>query len=240
MGRRRRGGLNPGGGFSPRAFPGLVLWLDASYITGLNDGNSINTELLDLSGNGYHATQSTAAQRPIYKVSIINGRPVVRFDGTDDYLATAAFASALVQPTSIFIIGSMANAEGDTAYFYDGIAVGSRNGFLSDIEQAPDGPYLFAGLDFKPTATLPKNEFIILSVLFNGASTEVYKNGASWGTGNPGTNSLSGLQLGISVAFTSPGQDDIAALLIYNPGLTASNRQRVERYWGNRYGITVS
>src|SRR3990167_10530119 len=99
IGRRRRGGLNPGGGFSPKAIPGLVFWADASYITGLNDGDSVTT-WNDLSGNDNHATQSTAAQKPILKLNIINGRPVVRFDATDDNLVITNGGTRSAEHTS--------------------------------------------------------------------------------------------------------------------------------------------
>src|SRR3990167_2153597 len=69
----------------PTEIPGLMFYSDASYITGLNDGDSVTT-WNDLSGNGNHATQATASQKPIYKVNIINGKPVVRLDSVDDNL----------------------------------------------------------------------------------------------------------------------------------------------------------
>ena len=72
--------------WAPTDLSNLLLWLDASQITGLNDGDAV-ASWTDLSGNGNHATQSTAAAKPTYKTNIINGLPVVRFDG-GDFLST--------------------------------------------------------------------------------------------------------------------------------------------------------
>lgn len=44
----------------------------------------------DISGNGNTISQSTTANKPIYKAEAFNGFPCVRFDGTDDYLINNA------------------------------------------------------------------------------------------------------------------------------------------------------
>lgn len=63
-------------------FPGLKIWLDAKTIAQA-DGSSVTT-WKDQSGFNAHFNQSTTASKPIYKTNIINGNPVVRFDGVDD------------------------------------------------------------------------------------------------------------------------------------------------------------
>lgn len=40
-----------------------------------------------MSGEGNHATQATESYRPLYKINGLNGKPVVRFGGSDDYLS---------------------------------------------------------------------------------------------------------------------------------------------------------
>jgi hypothetical protein len=53
-------------------------WFKASAITGLTNGATI-ASWTDLTGNGYHATQSTASKQPFYITNVMNGKPVVRF-----------------------------------------------------------------------------------------------------------------------------------------------------------------
>lgn len=105
--------LKNGGGaaaFSPASISGLQLWLDASQITGLNDGDAVAT-WSDLSGNANNATQGTASARPTYQTGEINGQPVVQFDGVDDYLSIPSI-NANTSGT-VFIVGKKVTAGGD-------------------------------------------------------------------------------------------------------------------------------
>lgn len=77
--------------FNPLDIAGLKLWLDASQIVGLNDGDSVTT-WSDLSGQGNDVTQATASKKPTYQTAEINSLPVVRFDGVDDSLANTSFS----------------------------------------------------------------------------------------------------------------------------------------------------
>ncbi|MCK5606161.1 hypothetical protein KAR91_29955, partial [Candidatus Pacearchaeota archaeon] len=201
--------------FSPLSISGLIVWLEAELGFTLSDGDPITT-WFDQSGNSNDATQGVAARRPTYRENIINTRPIVRFDGTDDYLATAAFSSALTQPNTIIAVGNMKNIEGDDAYFVDGVVGGSRHAILSNLVRNPDGLYAHAGADFQPDVAFPKNSWHIHSVLFNGAASEYWLDGASQGLGNAGAQGLSGLRVGISFVTTSPLDGDIYAILVYD------------------------
>ena len=66
---------------------GAVLVLDSRRIYGLSDGNAV-AQWDDASRSAANATQSTTSIRPVYKVAIQGGQPVVRFNVTDNYLAT--------------------------------------------------------------------------------------------------------------------------------------------------------
>jgi hypothetical protein len=72
--------------FTPLKIPNLVLWFDASRITGLNDSDPL-TQWDDGSGLSNHATQATAGNKPLYLTAQVNGRPAVSFDGTNDFLS---------------------------------------------------------------------------------------------------------------------------------------------------------
>jgi hypothetical protein len=87
--------MTSGGGsaFSPASIAGLQLWLDASKITGLNDGDAVGT-WRDISGNGYDFSQSTGTKQPTYQTAELNSLPVVRFDGVDDILTRANFLAS--------------------------------------------------------------------------------------------------------------------------------------------------
>lgn len=67
---------------------GASLVLDARRVTGLSDGDPVST-WSDVSGNSRHGTNSLTA-RPTYKTKIQGGQPVIRFDGSNDYLNVAS------------------------------------------------------------------------------------------------------------------------------------------------------
>lgn len=65
----------------------LQLWCKADTL-GLADGTAVSS-WTDSSGNANHLVQSTSAAQPIFKVSIVNSLPVVRFNGTSHGLRTS-------------------------------------------------------------------------------------------------------------------------------------------------------
>lgn len=76
----------------------LPVWLKADSLT-LTDGAAI-TNWSDVSGNDNDATQSNTAYQPSYQTGEINGFPVVRFDGVDDFTDDALSYNA----KTVFIV----------------------------------------------------------------------------------------------------------------------------------------
>ena len=88
-------------GSGPQAVPNLVLWLDATKLS-VSDGAPV-TVWNDASGQGHRATQTTAASQPTYRRSILNGKPVVHFDG-GDYLKIAGTVVSGAQARTVFFV----------------------------------------------------------------------------------------------------------------------------------------
>lgn len=63
-----------------------ALWLDAADASTINTVSGAVSQWNDKSGNGKNASQSTATNRPSYNATGFNGRPVVSFDGSNDFL----------------------------------------------------------------------------------------------------------------------------------------------------------
>lgn len=79
--------------FSPASIPNLALWLDAADASTITlDGSNNVSEWRDKSGNARHVSQSTALNRPSYVTGVLNGLPVVRPDGVNDFLESALLA----------------------------------------------------------------------------------------------------------------------------------------------------
>lgn len=84
--------LNPP--FDPTLLSGLKMWMAVDKLTGLSDGDPVSSAT-DSSGLGNHATQTSTA-RPLYKTGIVNSKPALLFDGTDDWLETPSFLAGTV------------------------------------------------------------------------------------------------------------------------------------------------
>lgn len=84
--------LAGGGAWTPAqlATP-ASFWLPTSDLTGLADGNPCSS-YLDVSGNSRHFNASGTA-RATFKTGILNGYPVLRFDGVDDTHVCVSSAS---------------------------------------------------------------------------------------------------------------------------------------------------
>lgn len=80
---------------------GGAIWTPASLSTPpsfwVNDDSAVTdagagacSQWNDISGNGYHLTQSTAAARPLIVASGLNGRRTIRSDGSDDRMSNVS------------------------------------------------------------------------------------------------------------------------------------------------------
>lgn len=228
--------LLDGRSFSPLDLgASLKLWLSAARITGLVDGDPVPT-WSDLSGQGNHATQGTAAKQPTYKTGIVNGTPVVRFDAVDDWLQTGVMT--LAQPISISIVAYWRAVAAEAALF-DG-----RSGALSMSVRRPGA----SGTDLRMNAgangafasgTVPTTP-TVLRFLFDGAASQAWANGVSLGVVSAGTAIPSGVTLGAFATGASPGNVDIAELVLASGVIPAGTWTALDRYLGAQWGISVA
>lgn len=66
----------------------LALWVnDDSNVT--DAGAGACSEWQDISGNGYHLTQTSGSSRPLIVAAGLNGRRTIRADGTNDFMVNA-------------------------------------------------------------------------------------------------------------------------------------------------------
>ena len=65
----------------------LALWLDADDSSTITLNESTVSQWRDKSENGRHASQPNKASQPTYSLTGLNGRPVLTFDGVNDFMA---------------------------------------------------------------------------------------------------------------------------------------------------------
>ncbi|MCK6545613.1 hypothetical protein L6R52_07065 [Myxococcota bacterium] len=88
----------------------LVLWLDASSANslGLDTSGNVATWEDRRRGSGLELSAS-APSRPAYRANVMNGRPVVRFDGSNDVLRLDSFGGLGGADYTIFVVVDMFN-----------------------------------------------------------------------------------------------------------------------------------
>lgn len=118
---------------SGAAFADPVAWFKGDGIVGLADTNPV-ASWNDVSGNGNHAVQAVGADQPLYRTNIVNGLPVVRFDGVSDFLQSPYSASNNPDTVhqSIFTVFRTASVAAIQIMVWQGEAAG--NGFGLEFE----------------------------------------------------------------------------------------------------------
>jgi hypothetical protein len=106
--------------FTPTALSDLVAWYDADDLGSIAVSGSDVTQWNDKSGNARHATQGTSTNRPKSGTRTINGKNVIDFDGSNDFLvnnAVAPFFSGDDKPFTVFMAGNT-EATSRTAWMF--------------------------------------------------------------------------------------------------------------------------
>lgn len=82
------------------------VWLDSQSPGAFTIVSSAISQWNDKSGNGNHATQTTAGRRPVIADNAINSLPAVRFDGTDDWMKITGCTFAQ-SPFSFYMVHAL-------------------------------------------------------------------------------------------------------------------------------------
>ena len=251
----------------PTDISGAVLWLDASDVDG--DGTFGGTFVsggtatwADKSGQGHDVTQATADKHPTLGANWLNSRPLMSFDGVDDYLYRNDALGFTGNPeATVFAITTNMTDVGtnDVRFLQFG---GELNSNCTDatygfgVESSwrfNGGNRVFANDPLDQTAP---NIGIFRSPAGSlyGAKEFYYNNATTAATqtavGN-GTTTAALVDGGLAVGaqWTNGGgqsvtnplttvQGDLAELIVYDRALTRAERERVGYYLQNKWNVT--
>ena len=227
-------------GFNPKSIAGLSLWLDAADASTITLSTGVSV-WADKSGNGRNASQATGGKQPAYS-STINGKNVVTFQGTDDTMQIGANAAFNATSQTIIIV-SRQNANANQALWYKadsnsavGVITRYRASNVFWHYQKNDGT-----AETLAVANTNSNVNVFATVL-EPAAQAGYTNGSLVVSTTVTTayDNNSGPWLGSRRDVGEYLQADIAEVLFWNRALSASERSRVERYLGRKWGVTVA
>jgi hypothetical protein len=224
-----------------------------------NTGGSVITDgvgvgrWVDQSGNSQNATQGTSANRPLYKLNQIGGRPALDFDGSNDSLevADSAFVRS-INGLSVFVvakIGGLVNNKGLIAKWNSTGALGNEEWIFVAREFSSPNRQLFGVRNAANNGSFSSGQ---TTVQFADNVARVYagihdpngtvsirasgsiNNSAASGAGRTTTVPMTiGRYASVTECFTGV----IGEVLVYNVPLSSSAIAAVEKYLRNKWSL---
>jgi len=229
---------------------GMTLWLrsDVGMIKDATD--NINT-WIDQSGNSNDSVQNNASYQPHWVGNSLNGKPVLRFDGIDDQLASANSLGS--NNFTVFAVAKTSNThevDGEStsgisgaggqrylfgALFPGGAGVSMGTNGISVYEHYPESITALAVYDGSVGS-----DFSIVTTEYTARQPQIFLNGIPVRTGL--LSALATVNAPTQIGSGSYGAfgGDVAEVLIYNAALTDSDRLLVEKYLNEKYGLFLN
>jgi hypothetical protein len=231
---------------SPVPTQSLQLWLKSDRGTILN-GSTVS-QWNDQSGNSRHAVQATSTSQPTLVTHVLNGRPVVTFDGFDDFMTFALPVNGLTGMTIFLVSANSVGMDGawngveNAPIFWNEEPAGWGTVHLSPFQTLVKFRFGTGQIGNMPTYVRPSSIGATYSITVakkDGTTDSLYVNGAL--VVNEGgkfsqiaaTRDTGNIGRGYNDNTYFPGQ--IAELLVYTRALSDEERQGVERYLNGRY-----
>lgn len=248
-------------GTVPANISGLVLQLDANYgvytdagTTLATDGQSVQ-QWNDRSSAGSNASQGTAGNRPVFKVNIINGKPVVRFTAASSHYMLANGAAAFAQgsdiPFTVFIVGSVTAASGTQSWcgwWNSGNATplhvlrgNTVTQYRLESTRTDDAA---SATNASASTVLVGTSAQLYTIRFNGTTVDLT---AGLTTSNQAQNvgtiaAFDRFAIGALVRTTVANflDGDIAELLVYNAALSNTDVLTIQRSLSRKYSLGLA
>jgi len=226
--------------------PGLKLWLKADSLS-LADGQDVSV-WPDSSENGLDVFQAVEAYQPVFKSSILNDKPVVRFDGTQWLERLNVPGADIIGETAatIFVVENQFSSDPENSTLGWGNKgdnrlllhtayqswVGIQHG---NIYAVPEGSGGLAPTGWPDAFHL--TEFTrdggIYSILVDGNEKALFDR-----TGTPALDISGNAALYIgSDQWSNHLTGDIAEIIVYDWALNAQEKAIVRQYLVDKYGF---
>lgn len=194
------------------------------------DNTSSVSKLYDVSENDYDLVSSSTSHATLV-LNQQNGRAALRFTSGNYYRCSSFSAGA--QPNMIFGVAKQtSNPATPSAFLAEGASatrhiLGYNGAYLA----------IYAGSAWRSSSDTTYNSLLLLSALYNGESSELWKNGSSILSGqDPGSHSFADLWVGIgNDAVSAPWIGDIDELIILHSDSTY--RTAVESFLNTKWTV---
>ncbi len=225
-----------------------MLWLKSDSITGLSNGDSVET-WRDISGNANHLTQSTGTFQPVYVTNLQNGFAGLRFQTTNNRLVKTSFANFPSTAATVFVVNKN-NTESDDGIFSYASST-SDNDFL--LYNSSNYSVYRGSVNTSTGISGNNNNWHIIDFSWRASdgTTKLWKDGAQSysGTISSGVNittngslAIGAEQDGINSGYAD-GQThngEFLEVLMYNTELNTTQRILVANYLAAKYDLAIS
>jgi hypothetical protein len=235
----------PGGVGTTATMP---MWLDASSLNLAS--NAAVSSWSDRSGNGNNAVQNTSTWRPRYIINALNGRPLLRFDGANDFLQTGAISGLNTNTQSIIMVAK--NNNNNTGFFYRAAytsGAGSNSNQMIGTYYQPSSNNIIthtrdAAGNFRSATLGSGGQYAIMETVWNVTTLTSYRNGSVSGTIS-GANAIPTGHTMSRIGANSAGQNyflggDIAEVIVYSTAINTTQRTLIDNYLSSKYNLSVS
>lgn len=222
--------------FLPTDISNIEFWYDASDTSTITKASDLVSAWNDKSGQGNNLAQATGTNQPLWVDSVQNGKPVIKFDGVDNFMTGTTVATT--QPTTFLIVAKMSVDIFDSETVFDTVSDGatSRQVMGSDFDE--NILIWYAGISGTYTP-LDSTNFKTYNGILNGATSYLRQQGVEViADFDAGAGVLNGITVGQAYGGSQVGAPWIAEFICYNKTLTAQEIIDIEAYLTNKWGTT--
>jgi len=228
---------------TPTDVSGIRLWLKSDAGITTNASGDVTT-WADQSGQGNNVSQGTAAYQPDYVVNAINGKPAIRFDGSDDRLYHSNGSGQFdFNDATVFVVVSPRFTTDTVNQGIWGVRDGGITRMSCHFNHEHTKLLLWnGGSTTENNYTFETNEYEIVHTSWSGNNNKSYVDGTQIGSGTVGWGSSSKktFNLGYSGGSDEYLQGDIVEIIIYNRTLTTDEQNRIGYYLADKYDLESS
>ena len=227
---------------------GLVLWLAADSGVTLDKSGGV-AALADKTGN-FILTANSPSDEPTFVRNGLNGRPVLRFNGSQSLYSPDNFGGLLNRDMTIIVVASLTDPPGCEQYplYLGQNSTPHANRALVCLNGKEFFDGQFVGCY---GATRVRNTFIVSGASIDSTLTQgtFYQNGRLMAVGSVSDENKSqnrvaafadlsdGVTMGAATDPVCGWQGDIAEELVYDHQLTPTEMQFVWHYLSFKYGL---